>query len=200
MLHLLGSGNASVADLGMSQAWFLGQIVQHRSRRIQHLHCVVEELGALTADGQRPPVLAKARLVEVCFLLGGRGRPEQAAESANESEIDLGSEVPVRLKVLRLQPIYEVHGGDEARLSSGAAYIHKIRVCRCRIEGLHNPAVQRDLSCEVCEMEVSFDTVNTPEQQTTSTIHLPVEDKRFPVGLSILVTAGNLANHSFNFI
>lgn len=120
--------HADVAELALGEAGLLGQVVQHGARGVEHLDGVVEELGALGRHRQRPAVLAQPCLVELGLLVRGRRRPEQAAEGADQREVDLGCEVPEGLEVLGLQPVDEVHGGDEACLGGAAADVQQVGV------------------------------------------------------------------------
>ena len=133
----------------------LGQIAEEGARGIQHVDGVVEEVGALAADAEGPAVLAEAQVVEVGLLLRGRRGPEQAAEGADEREVDLGCEVPEGLQVRGSQPVDEVHGRDQSCFGGGSTDVEEVVVRVGGIQGLHDAPVEGDFGGEIPEVEIA---------------------------------------------
>jgi hypothetical protein len=120
------------------------------------LDSIVEELCTLAAHAESPPVLSQPHLVEFGFFPSGSGGPEEGPKSADKSEINLGRKIPERLEVLWLETVHKVHGRDEARLGGAAAHEESIRVMGRGVKRLHYTAMQCNLGCEICKMQITY--------------------------------------------
>ncbi len=114
--------------VGGRNRWLLGQIDQKTRRSVQRPDGEIEKRGTLAAHAQRPPILLQPGLVEFGFFSGGRGGAQEAAESADQSKVDLGGEVPEGLQLLRLQSVDEFHRGYQASLGRGATDVMEIGI------------------------------------------------------------------------